>query len=97
MGRGRERGVQRGAFFHIFLNEFITNVFKDELNLLGEGYFESYASLKYLTHRKLRQILQGEPSSWLDDVSTVGKYETLEDNILKSFQDAYESVKKIRT
>ena len=27
-------------------------------------------------------------------MSTVGKYETLEDNILKSFQDAYESVKE---
>ena len=90
-----EKEESKGAlFFHVFLNEFITNVYKDELNLLGEGYFESYASLKYLTHRKLRQVLQGEPSSWLDDVSTVGKYETLEDNILKSFQGTYESVKK---
>ena len=48
----------KGAlFFHSFKKELFTNIYGDELSLLGEGYLESYVSLKYLTNRKLREIV----------------------------------------
>ena len=63
---GVEGVDSKGAlFFHAFLKSFITNVYQDELSLLGEGYLEAYASLKYLTNRKLREIMQKGESSWL--------------------------------
>ena len=87
---GKEDAGSKGAlFFHSFLNKFITNLYKDELSLLGDGYFEAYMSLKYLTHRNLREILSGRQSSWLDDIKTTNKYESLEDIIIKSYGEAY--------
>ena len=87
---GKEDVGSKGAlFFHSFLNKFITNLYKDELGLLGDGYFEAYMSLKYLTHRNLREILSGKQSSWLDDINTTNKYESLEDIIIKSYGEAY--------
>ena len=92
MGWCRRCRVKRGSFFHAFLKEFITNVYQDELSLLGSGYFEAYVSLKYLTYRKLRHIFSTKRSSWLDDINTKNKRESLNDNIYKSLQGAYELI-----
>ena len=92
---GVEDVDSRGAlFFHSFLKSFITNVYQDELSLLGDGYLEAYASLKYLTNRKIREIMQKGTSSWLDDINTKEKRETLVDMVLRSLEGAYESVTK---
>ena len=85
-------GSKGALFFHAFLKEFITNVYQDELSLLGSGYFEAYVSLKYLTYRKLRHIFSTKRSSWLDDINTKNKRESLNDNIYKSLQGAYELI-----
>ena len=92
---GVEDVDSKGAlFFHAFLKSFITNVYQDELSLLGEGYLEAYASLKYLTNRKLREIMQKGESSWLDDIKTKQKRETLMDMVVLSLGGAYELVVK---
>ena len=68
---GVENVDSKGAlFFHAFIKSFITNVYQDELSLLGNGYLEAYASLKYLTNRKIREIMETAQSSWLDDIKT---------------------------
>jgi len=90
---GVEDVESKGAlFFHAFIKSFITNVYQDELGLLGEGYLEAYASLKYLTNRKIREIMQTQRSSWLDNIKTQGKRETLKDMVLLSLGDAYNMV-----
>ena len=90
---GIEDVESKGAlFFHAFIKSFITNVYQDELSLLGNGYLEAYASLKYLTNRKIREIMHTEDSSWLDDIKTKEKRETLEDMIVLSLAGAYDLV-----
>ena len=90
---GVEDVDSKGAlFFHAFIKSFITNVYQDELSLLGPGYLEAYASLKYLTNRKIREIIQTEQSSWLDDIKTKEKRETLKDMVSLSLSGAYDLV-----
>jgi len=85
----------KGAlFFHSFKKELFTNIYGDELSLLGEGYLESYVSLKYLTNRKLREIVVTKTSSWFDDINTENKVEGFNDVVLKSLGDAYEKIVK---
>ena len=71
-----------------------TNIYGDELSLLGEGYLESYVSLKYLTNRKLREIVVTKTSSWFDDINTENKVEGFNDVVLKSLGGAYEKIVK---
>ena len=90
---GVESVDSKGAlFFHAFIKSFITNVYQDELSLLGNGYLEAYASLKYLTNRKIREIMETGQSSWLDDIKTKDKRECLEEIILRSLAGAYNLV-----
>ena len=35
-------GSKGALFFHAFLKEFITNVYQDELSLLGSGYWPMF-------------------------------------------------------
>ena len=92
---GKEDVESRGAlYFHAFKKEFFTNVYGDEMGLLGDGYLEAYVSLKYLTNRKLREILATGSSSWLDDIKTLDKIEDLNDMIVRSLGGAYSSIVK---
>ena len=85
----------KGAlFFHSFKKEFFTNVYGDEFSLLGDGFLESYLSLKYLTNRKLRELVDGNLSTWLDDITTKDKIEDFEDMVLISLEDAYKNIVK---
>ena len=90
---GVENVDSKGAlFFHAFIKSFITNVYQDELSLLGDGYLEAYASLKYLTNRKIREIMETGQSSWLDDIKTKDKREGLNEIVLRSLAGAYNLV-----
>ena len=90
---GVENVDSKGAlFFHAFIKSFITNVYQDELSLLGNGYLEAYASLKYLTNRKIREIMKTAQSSWLDDIKTKDKREGLDEIILRSLASSYNLV-----
>ena len=87
---GIENIESAGAlFFHVFIKKFITNVYGDEFDILGDGYLDAYVSLKYLTHRKIREIFNTNESLWLDDIKTRRKSETLDDIIFSSLKDSY--------
>ena len=94
MGLCRSIDSKGALFFHSFKKELFTNIYGDELSLLGEGYLESYVSLKYLTNRKLREIVVTKTSSWFDDINTENKVEDFNDVVLKSLGDAYEKIVK---
>ena len=70
--------------FHSITNEIIKNIYYDELSLLGENYFQTFVGLKYITKRSLRSILKGNVSSWVDDINTRNKIETLDEIIKRS-------------
>ena len=70
--------------FHSITNEIIKNIYYDELSLLGENYFQTFVGLKYITKRSLRSILKGNASSWVDDITTNNKIESLNEIIKRS-------------
>lgn len=73
--------------FHSIVKQLVRNIYFDELSLLGEDYFDAFSSLKYLVHRKLRELLSHRTSSWVDDINTKGKVETMDDLIEKAIVD----------
>ena len=78
--------------FHSICNEIIKNIFYDELSLLGENYFKTFTSLKYITKRSLRSILKGKHNSWVDDIRTKNKNENIEEIIQRSIKTGIELV-----
>ena len=87
---GIEDNESIGAlFFHVFIKQLITNVYGDEFALLCDGYLDAYMSLKYLTHRKIRELFTTGESLWLDDIKTKKKSERLDDMILSSLKGSY--------
>ena len=75
--------------FHTLLDKLIYNIYGDELALIGKEYINAYKGLKYLTNRKLRGILKGERSSWIDNINTKDRIESISDIVKQSFVDSY--------
>ena len=63
--------------FHATMRNFVLNLYGDEMALLGKNYLEAYTGLKYLVHRKLREVLATGQSSWIDNITTPNHIETL--------------------
>ena len=57
--------------------------------MIGKEYINAYKGLKYLTNRKLRGILKGERSSWIDNINTKDRIESISDIVKQSFVDSY--------
>jgi penicillin amidase len=86
----------RGALiFHSILRQLVIEVFGDELSLLGDKYLEAFTSMKYLHSRSLRKILANGSSSWVDDIRTKEKIETIEEVLKKSFIKGIEDIENI--
>ena len=85
---------EAALIFHTMLLKLTENIFGDELNLIGPDYLLAYKNLKYLSNRKLRSILDGQYCSWVDNINTKGKVETIEEIVLKSFLDACEHINR---
>ena len=74
--------------FHATLRHLVLNMYGDELALLGENYLEAYTGLKYLVHRKIREVFKTGESSWIDNITTPDHVETLTELIVQSVTDA---------
>ena len=79
-------------YFHMFIKLFFTNVYGDELSLLGDSYLEAYTSLKYLTHRKLRELFLNKDSSWLDNINTKDKVEKIDEIIVSTLGETHKEI-----
>ena len=73
--------------FHSIIKELVKNIYYDELTLLGDDYYEGFAELKYFVHRKLRELVVHKNSSWVDNIETKNKIETLDEVLTKSIYD----------
>ena len=81
-----ESPESKGALiFHSVLRQVVISIFGDELDLLGDKYLDAFTSMKYLHNRSLRKILAEGNSSWIDDITTRNKIETLEEILTRSF------------
>ena len=86
----------KGALiFHSILRQLVIELFSDELSLLGDKYLEAFTSMKYLHSRSLRKILAKGTSSWVDNIRTKEKIETLEELLKKSFIKGIEDLENI--
>jgi penicillin amidase len=78
--------------FHATMRNLVLNIYGDELALLGDNYLEAYTGLKYLVHRKIREVLKTGESSWIDNITTPNHVETLNEIVTKSVVDAVEEL-----
>ena len=86
----------KGALiFHSVLRQLVIELFGDELSLLGDKYLEAFTSMKYLHSRSLRKILAEGSSSWIDDIRTKGKIETLEEVLKRAVVNGIEDIENI--
>ena len=74
--------------FHVILDELLNNIYKDELDLVHEKAFDALVHFSMLPYRNIHWVLSNQKSSWIDDVRTKNKTETLEEIILRSFESA---------
>jgi len=79
---------EAALIFHSFMRTFATNLYGDEIILLGQNYFDAYMGLSSLVHRNIREILKYRKSSWIDNIETKMKIESLDDIIYISIKDA---------
>ncbi len=78
--------------FHSIVKQLIKNLYFDELSLIGEEYFDAFSSLKYFVHRKLRDLLVDKTSSWVDNINTKDRVESIDDLLKKSIVDGVQFI-----
>ena len=83
----------KGALiFHSIMRQLTISLFADELQLIGDNYLKAFTSIKYLHSRNLRKILFEGNSSWIDDITTRGKIETLYDIIKQAIHNGINDI-----
>ena len=83
----------KGALiFHSIMRQLTIALFADELQLIGDNYLKAFTSIKYLHSRNLRKILFEGNSSWIDDITTRDKIETLHDIIKKAIDNGINDI-----
>ena len=83
----------KGALiFHSIMRQLTISLFADELQLIGDNYLKAFTSIKYLHSRNLRKILFEGNSSWIDDITTRDKVETLYDIIKKAIHNGINDI-----
>ena len=91
-----ESPESKGALiFHSVLRQVVISIFGDELDLLGDKYLDAFTSMKYLHNRSLRKILAEGNSSWVDDITTRNKIETLDEILTRSFINGVHDIEKV--
>ncbi len=78
--------------FHVVLNELLNNIYKDELDLVDEKAFDALMHFSMLPYRNIHWVLSKGESSWIDDVRTNNKKESLKEIIIKSFDSAVKQI-----
>jgi len=81
--------------FHSILRQVVISIFADELELLGDKYLDAFTSMKYLHNRSLRNMLASGNSSWIDDVRTKNKIESIEEILKISFANGVKDIEKV--
>jgi len=81
--------------FHSVLRQVVISIFADELELLGDKYLDAFTSMKYLHNRSLRKILVDGNSSWIDDIRTRNKIESIEEILKTSFSNGVKDIEKV--
>ena len=74
--------------FHVVLDELLNNIYKDELDLVDKKAFDALVHFSMLPYRNIHWVLSEGSSSWVDDVRTKHKTETLKEIVNVSFERA---------
>ena len=79
------------TIFHVFFQNFLANIFYDEL---GKPYYQEYLFFSGFPIRTLRKIYELNLYHWFDDVHTTDHTETESEIIKKSWQDTADELEK---
>ena len=91
-----ESPESKGALvFHSVLRQVVISIFGDELELLGDKYLDAFTSMKYLHNRSLRKILADGNSSWIDNIRTREKIETIEEILKTAFINGVKDIERV--
>ena len=91
-----ESPESKGALvFHSVLRQVVISIFGDELELLGDKFLDAFTSMKYLHNRSLRKILADGNSSWIDNIRTREKIETLEEILKTAFINGVKDIERV--
>ena len=91
-----ESPESKGALvFHSVLRQVVISIFGDELELLGDKYLDAFTSMKYLHNRSLRKILAEGNSSWIDNIRTREKIETIEEILKTAFINGVKDIERV--
>ena len=91
-----ESPESKGALvFHSVLRQVVISIFGDELELLGDKYLDAFTSMKYLHNRSLRKILADGNSSWIDNIRTREKIETIEEILKTAFLNGVKDIERV--
>ena len=83
---------EAALIFHAFMRSLTINLYGDELSLLGKNYLDAYTGLNYLVNRNIREVLKNKNSSWIDNIETKLKIESLDEIIYTSIVGAVDEL-----
>lgn len=81
------------TLFNTMFIEMIKAIYKDEMDLAGEGVFEQFLTFSNFSIRNSIALLEKGESSWFDDIRTNDIIERRNDILIKSFKNAVEFLK----
>lgn len=81
-------GSKAALVFHVVLDELLNNIYRDELELIDINAFDALVHFSMLPYRNIHKVLSEGTSSWVDDVRTKNKTESIEEIVTKSFEKA---------
>jgi len=77
---------------NVIYKKLIENIFKDELELIGDDIYYTFLKLPEFAEKSMLNILNNPESNWLDDIRTPNQKESLSDIVIKSIDDAIEKI-----
>ena len=83
---------EAALIFHAFMRSLTINLHGDELSLLGKNYLDAYTGMNYLVNRNIREVLKNKNSSWIDNIETKMRIESLDEIIYTSIANAVDNI-----
>ena len=81
--------------FNAALLRLLENVYADEMNLMGEKFYEGWLALPSMSLKNLRYALQNGWSSWFDNVETKDELESRDDILRLSLEQGVHDLERL--
>jgi len=79
-------GSTAAAIFNVAFLRLLRNIYGDEMDLMGDGFYDGWIALASMSQKNLRRLLTEDQGSWFDNVTT-STVENRNDILRRSFQE----------